>query len=167
MKTLKWWCPMRILSIASFVVFSVVFSSICTLAFAVAPEGPLKGEIILPGEFDYSEAGEFVPELCEENQVTDSVIKKLCFGRTEVHERSVRSLLLIGASGAQAHYLELNPAPVEMFKPVFEIVGPIKKVDAESWTPEIGEATILIDKHGKVVEIKVSTPRLGMAKAVR
>lgn len=146
------------------VLFSSVFFA-STETFASSSN--LAGKILLPGENELAEVGEFKPEVCSENKSEASLIKKFCFGRAEVQERSVRSLLFIGSTGMNALYIELDPAPIEMLKPVFDIVGPVLKAGAEGHPAEIGQASVWIDRKGEIVEVKASTPRLGHAQMSR
>lgn len=107
--------------------------------------------IIRPNPDDYSSIQNFRAEWCA---------PALCYGRVDSNLGNVRSLLVRASSSL---YVEAEPAPVELLKPRFAVVGPVNKNSGA----EIGTATLSFDQNGEVEAAEISTPSLGTLRAER
>lgn len=115
-----------------------------------------------------TEVGAYSNEWCTENKSEKSEIEIVCVGRAQVHERSVRAVAVIDHSKEKSLFIELDPAPVEMLKPQFAVVGPVvRRGTSSTRAPEIGEVDLQFDRQGESISVRIWTPSLGHAQAFR
>ncbi len=126
-----------------------------------------KSPIIRPDPADFSLISGFQPEWCSTPQSSGPApLARICYGRARFQQMVGIRSILVERKGASAElYIESEWPKVELFKPRFEVVGPVTTIPGR--VSELGQCAVSFDASGEVESLILWTPSLGMLRAAR
>jgi hypothetical protein len=154
---------------------TIALSLVLLTAQAQADGGYTKsrGGILIPRSQiqagSFSELSNFDSEFCGENDMTDSKVKQICFGRLRLLNQSslaARAFLFSDANGEKALFVEKELPKVELKSLEFGILGPLNGARLNV-AAEVGRARLAIDARGEVSSVEILTQKWGRLKVTR
>jgi hypothetical protein len=135
--------------------------------------GRSPGGILMPRSSlqagSYSEFSDFEADFCAANDVANSLIKQICFGRLRLQNQvalASRAFLMTDAAGERALFVESEIPGVELRTVEFGIIGPLNKARL-SVAAEVGRVRLSLDFRGEVSSVEMVTKKWGRLKATR